>query len=97
MLQSTNKDKDKYTDKNENNDKDKSKDRIYILSQISRNKNKNTTPILIKNIACGDLFTVFLSTSGEVFVCGAGLYMGSERWMKGCSYHAERVDLLIGE
>eukprot|EP00596_Hydrurales_sp_CCMP1899_P005982 CAMPEP_0119044426 /NCGR_PEP_ID=MMETSP1177-20130426/31359_1 /TAXON_ID=2985 /ORGANISM="Ochromonas sp, Strain CCMP1899" /LENGTH=208 /DNA_ID=CAMNT_0007014515 /DNA_START=145 /DNA_END=767 /DNA_ORIENTATION=+ len=32
--------------------------------------------VIVKQIACGDLFTVFLSTTGEVYTCGVGSYMG---------------------
>ena len=32
---------------------------------------------MVKKAACGDLFTLFLSTSGEVFGCGSSTYVGN--------------------
>lgn len=52
--------------------------------------------VLIKQIAAGDLFTVFLTTSGEVYTCGAGTYMGVAKWHDSSVPQAERVDTLLG-
>lgn len=34
-------------------------------------------PIVIKKVSCGDLFTLFLTTAGEVYGCGSSLYLGN--------------------
>ena len=52
--------------------------------------------VLIKQIAAGELFTVFLTTSGEVYTSGAGAYMGIAKWRNSSVAQAERVDTLLG-
>lgn len=52
--------------------------------------------VLIKQIATGELFTVFLTTSGEVYTSGAGTYMGVAKWHDSSVPQAERVDTLLG-
>lgn len=57
---------------------------------------RDKSSVLVKQIATGDLFTVFLTTSGEVYTCGAGLYMGCEKYRDKSIPQAERVDSLLG-
>ena len=49
---------------------------------------------IIQRVACGDLFTLFLTTSGEVYSCGVGECSG--RKVDENSYVAERVDGMVG-
>jgi len=35
-----------------------------------------TTPLIVTKATCGDLFTLFLTTSGEVYGCGSAAYVG---------------------
>lgn len=64
--------------------------------QFSNSHNRDRGFLFIKQIACGDLFSVFLTTAGEVHTCGAGLYMGGMEWMNKSSAQVERVRTLIG-
>jgi alpha-tubulin suppressor-like RCC1 family protein len=57
---------------------------------------RDKSSVLVKQIATGDLFTVFLTSSGEVYTCGAGLYMGCEKYRDKSVPQAERVDSLLG-
>jgi len=34
--------------------------------------------VVVKKVACGDLFTLFLSTTGEVYGCGSSIYLGNK-------------------
>ena len=58
--------------------------------------NRERGSALIKQVAAGDLFTVFLTTSGEVYTCGAGSYMGCEKYRNKSVPQAERIDSLLG-
>lgn len=57
---------------------------------------RDKSSVLVKQIAAGDLFTLFLTSSGEVYACGAGLYMGCEKYRDKSIPKAERVDSLLG-
>ena len=72
-------------------------------------KHSNVTPkvvdfrspskVLVKQIACGDMITLFLSTSGQVYSCGIGTYTGitgtgtGQRKNENAAF-AERIDAL---
>ena len=58
--------------------------------------NRERGSALISQVAAGDLFTVFLTTSGEVYTCGAGSYMGCEKYRNKSVPQAERIDSLLG-
>ena len=53
--------------------------------------------VLVKQVACGDMFTLFLSTSGQVYACGIGAYTGlngtGQRKNENAAV-AERIDAL---
>ena len=53
--------------------------------------------VLVKQIACGDMFTLFLSTSGQVYSSGIGTYTGitgsAQRKDENAAF-AERIDAL---
>jgi alpha-tubulin suppressor-like RCC1 family protein len=53
--------------------------------------------MIITKVACGDLFSLFLTTSGEVFGCGSASFLGnlpnSNRLI---ASQAERVEALVG-
>ena len=65
--------------------------------QFTNPQNRERVSVFLKQISCGDLFTVFLTTAGEVHTCGAGLYMGMPEWRDRNSAQAVRVDTLVGE
>lgn len=67
------------------------------MVQFTNPQNRERISVFLKQISCGDLFTVFLTTAGEVHTCGAGLYMGMPEWMDRNSAQTVRVDTLVGE
>ena len=55
--------------------------------------------ILIRKVSCGDLFTIFLTTAGEVYGCGSASYLGNSLYTEENNmimYTAQRVDSLTG-
>lgn len=51
--------------------------------------------MIITKVACGDLFSLFLLTSGEVFGCGSAAFLGNA--LKPTNVNqAERVEALVG-
>ena len=67
---------------------------IRNIPRIVDFKWNGNKPKLLKKVACGDLFTVFLTTSGELYSCGVGEATGhSDRKNRSC---AERIDTLAG-
>ena len=40
--------------------------------------NKSNTAMIFRKISCGDLFSLFLTTTGELFGAGSGLYLGNQ-------------------
>ena len=39
---------------------------------------KSNSPMIFRKISCGDLFSLFLTTAGELFGAGSGLYLGNQ-------------------
>lgn len=54
--------------------------------------------VVIKKAVCGDLFTLFLTTSGEVYGCGSASYIGNPLPTAGAVNisAAQRVESLVG-
>jgi alpha-tubulin suppressor-like RCC1 family protein len=55
--------------------------------------------LLIKKAACGDLFSLFLTTSGEVYGCGSAAYLGNSQTGKNGEEIvrvAQRIEALTG-
>ena len=56
---------------------------------------KDRNAVVVKQVACGDMFTLFLATSGEVYSCGIGAYTGISGQKDSNCAHAGRVDALL--
>ena len=56
------------------------------------NPDKHT--LILQKVSCGNLFTLFLTTTGEVYGCGSGLNLGNPSETDKCV--AERVEGLVG-
>lgn len=54
-------------------------------------------PLVICKVACGDLFSLFLTTSGEVYGCGSSAFLGNPiRGNHLIVAQAERIEALVG-
>ena len=56
---------------------------------------KDRNAVVVKQVACGDMFTLFLATSGEVYSCGIGAYTGISGQKDSNCAHAGRIDALL--
>ena len=53
--------------------------------------------LIITKVACGDLFSLFLTTSGEVFGCGSASFLGNNLNSNRLLVHqAERIEAFVG-
>lgn len=53
-------------------------------------------PLIVTKVSCGDLFTLFLTTTGEVYGCGAASYLGRTQPQQQIVSQAERVEAFVG-
>lgn len=56
---------------------------------------KGNYVLVVKRVCCGDFFTLFLTTTGEVYGCGLGLNLGNPNPPDSC-FVAERIEALVG-
>lgn len=53
-----------------------------------------SVPLVVKDVSCGDLFSLFLTTRGEVYSCGVGSCLGNTNEEN--SSVAQRIEALAG-